>query len=62
MLKEALTRRDFTEDALILSKAAMIVQNDMLGLKAFKFTGSFQQNLSGRFSTFKFKTTSIPHP
>ena len=44
MLKEALTRRDFTEDALILSKAAMIVRNDILGHKGFKFTGSFQQN------------------
>ena len=44
MLKEALKKRDFTEDALILAKAAMIVRNDILSHEGFKFTGSFQQN------------------
>lgn len=41
MLKEALRKRDFDEDAVILAKAARIVRSDIFNHKGFKFTGSF---------------------
>ena len=40
-LKDALTDRDFDEDALILAKAAKIMRYDMFNNPGFKFTGSF---------------------
>lgn len=43
MLTDALIIRDFSEDALILSKAAAIIRNDMFNHTGFKFTGSFSE-------------------
>ena len=48
MLKEALKKRDFNEDAWILAKAAVIVRKDIFNHEGFKFTGSFQQNCQER--------------
>ena len=44
MLKEALKKRDFTEDAQILAKAASIIRKDIFNHDAFKFEGSFPEN------------------
>ena len=44
MLKEALKKRDFSEDAVILTKAVIMVRNDIFSHKCFKFTGSFLPN------------------
>ena len=41
MLKEALKKRDFSEDATILAKAAMIIRNDTFNHQCFKFNGCF---------------------
>ena len=41
MLKEALKDRDFTEDAVLLAKAAAIVRKDIFNHQCFIFTGSF---------------------
>lgn len=41
MLKDALKKRDFDEDALILAKAAKIIRHDIFSHTGFKFTGSF---------------------
>ena len=41
MLKDALKKRDFDEDAMILTKAAKIVREDILSHDVFKFSGSF---------------------
>ena len=41
MLSDALVIRDFSEDAIILSKAAAIIRKDMFSHAGFKFTGSF---------------------
>ena len=41
LLKEAHKNRDFTEDAVILAKAAAIVRKDIFSHQGFKFTGSF---------------------
>ena len=41
MLKEALKKRDFSEDAVILAKAATIIRNDVFNHQCFQFTGSF---------------------
>ena len=41
MLKEALKKRDFSEDAAILAKAAMIIRNDTFNYQCFKFNGCF---------------------
>jgi len=41
MLKEALRKRDFSEDAVILAKVAAIIQNDVFNHRWFQFTGSF---------------------
>ena len=41
MLKDALRKRDFDEDAVTLAKAAKIIRNDILNHDSFKFTGSF---------------------
>ena len=43
MLSDALVIIDFSEDALILSKAAAITRKDMFGYARFKFTGSFTE-------------------
>ena len=44
MLKEALKKRDFTENAQILTKAASIIRKDIFNHDAFKFEGSFPEN------------------
>ena len=44
MLKEALKKRDFTEDVQILAKAASIIRKDIFNHDAFKFEGSFPEN------------------
>ena len=41
MLKEELKKRDFSEDATILAKAAMIIHNDTFNHQCFKFNGCF---------------------
>ena len=41
MLKEALRKRDFSEDAIILAKAATIIRNDVFNHRCLQFTGSF---------------------
>jgi len=41
MFKDALKQRDFSEDALILAKAAMIILNDAFRHECFKFNGNF---------------------
>uniref|UniRef100_UPI00358E0071 uncharacterized protein isoform X1 n=1 Tax=Myxine glutinosa TaxID=7769 RepID=UPI00358E0071 len=41
MLKEALKKRDFSEDAEILAKAATIIRKDIFNHQCFKFTGCF---------------------
>ena len=41
MLREVLKNRDFSEDAVILAKAAAIVRKDIFNHKCFKFTGCF---------------------
>ena len=43
MLSDALVIRDFSEDALILSKAAAIIRKNMFSHAGFKFTGSFAE-------------------
>ena len=43
MLKEALKKRDFTEDAQILAKAVSIIRKDIFNHDAFKFERSFQK-------------------
>ncbi|KAJ8349373.1 hypothetical protein SKAU_G00245030 [Synaphobranchus kaupii] len=43
MLKEALNKRNFDEDALILAKAAKIIRNDIINHSGFQFTGSFPE-------------------
>ena len=44
MLKEALQKRDFAEDAQILAKAASIIRKDIFNPDAIKFEGSFPEN------------------
>ena len=41
MLKEALRKRDYSEDAIILAKAATIIRNDVFNHQCLQFTGSF---------------------
>lgn len=41
LLKEALKKRDFSEDVKILAKAATIIRKDMFANKGFSFSGSF---------------------
>ena len=41
MMKEALKKCDFSEDAMTLAKAATIVRNDIFNHQAFKFAGCF---------------------
>ena len=41
MFKDALKTRDFSEDALILVKAATLLKKDILSHQGFKFTGCF---------------------
>ncbi|KAJ8353418.1 hypothetical protein SKAU_G00209850 [Synaphobranchus kaupii] len=43
MLKEALNKRNFDKDALILAKAAKIIRNDIINHSGFQFTGSFPE-------------------
>ena len=44
MLKEALKKWDFSEDAVILAKAAMIVRDDIFDHHCINFTGAFLPN------------------
>ncbi len=41
MLKEALKKRDFTEDDTILARAATLIRNDIFNHQCFDFAGSF---------------------
>ena len=41
MLKEELKKRNFSEDATIPTKAAMIIRNDTFNHQCFKFNGCF---------------------
>ncbi|CAB3995763.1 Hypothetical predicted protein [Paramuricea clavata] len=41
MIKDALKKRDFTEDALILAQAATIVRNDIFHHEGFQFTSQY---------------------
>lgn len=43
MINDAVQQRDFSEDAVILAKAAEIVRKDMFSHKGFKFSGSFTE-------------------
>ena len=42
LLKDALKKRNFSEDATILAKAAVIVRQDIFSQQGFQFTGQFQ--------------------
>ena len=42
MLKEALKKGDFSEDVVILAKAAAIIQNDVFNHQCFQFSGNFR--------------------
>ncbi len=44
MLKEALKKRDYTEDAQILVKAASIIRKYIFSHEAYKFNGLFPEN------------------
>ena len=41
MLRDALRKRDFSEDAAVLAKAATIIRKDIFSHQGFNFTGSF---------------------
>ena len=41
MLRNALKKRDFSEDVEVLAKAATIIHDDIFNPQGFKFTGSF---------------------
>ena len=45
MIKDALKKRDFSEDALILACAAKIVRKYIFYHEGFKFTGQFPPEL-----------------
>ena len=47
ILREALKKRDFSEDAIILVKAATIIRTDIFNHNGFKFTGYFPPNCQG---------------
>ena len=51
MLREALKKRDFSEDAAVLAKTAMIIRSDVFDHQCFKFNGSFSS---------KCQETSLP--
>ena len=42
MLKDAMKKRNFSEDASILAKAAVIIREDIFSHEGFQFTGQFQ--------------------
>ena len=44
ILREALKKRDFSEDANILAKAATIIRTDIFSHNSFQFTGCFPSN------------------
>ena len=41
MLRDALKKRDFSEDVAVLAKAATIIRDDIFNHQGLKFTGSF---------------------
>ena len=41
ILKDALKKQDFAEDAAVLAKAAAIIRKDIFSHQSFKFTGHF---------------------
>ena len=47
LLKDALRKRDFSEDATFLAKAAVIVRQDIFSHQGFQFTGQFQSKCQG---------------
>ena len=57
MLKKAIDKRDFSEDAVVLAKAAAIIRNDVFNHGCFQFTGSFphhcqENSLSSSLKSF----------
>ena len=52
ILKETLKERDFSDDALMLARAAKIVHQDILSHRGFSFSGMFPQ---------EYQETSVPH-
>ena len=61
MLKEAIKKRDFDDDALILEKAARIVRKDIFNHEGFNFTGSFPAKCQEKIipSSLKYLISSI---
>ena len=51
MIQDALKKRDFSEDALILARAASIIRKDIFNHEGILFNGSFPE---------KFQDTSLP--
>lgn len=41
MLKQAIKKRDFSEDAVVLAKATTIIRNGIFNYLCIQFTGSF---------------------
>jgi hypothetical protein len=61
MLKEALKKRDYDDDAVVLAKAAKIIRNDILNHDGFDFTGSFSAGCQSKSipSSLKYLLTMI---
>ena len=57
ILKEVLMKQDFSEDAVKLAKAAMVVRNDVFSHKCFKFTSSFHLALNNLFPLYSMALT-----
>ena len=55
MLKEALKNRDYSEDGMILTKAAKIIRNDIFGHEGCKFNVSFLPHCQEESFTLKSK-------
>ena len=54
MLKEALTSRDFSKEAVILANAATIIRKDIFSHQGFKSTG-----MSGRLTALKHQVSCL---
>jgi len=46
MIQDALKKRDFSEDALILVRAASIIRKDIVNHEGILFNGSFPENVN----------------
>lgn len=56
MLKEVLKKRDFSEDAMTLAKAAVIVRNDIFNHHCSNFSGAFLLNCQEDSLPFSLKS------